>query len=226
VEIDQNGFHISVCSLRLYGGTRRAGIIQASWPFVIMKLEGCFNKKMEAYLFRSPLSFSDISTILEQGQDLLDCGFLLLELLDLKTLATPPSQLLHGLECLFGELDILDSQLLTDDGQIPNWVNVALNVDNLGVVEATDNLEDGINGTDVRQESISETGTSRSSSSQPSNIVDGKMSRDSGFGLVLFAKPVVSVIGYQYSRFFGVNGSEGEVLSLVSTGIVRVETEA
>ena len=35
-------------------------------------------------------------------------------------------------------------------------------------------------------------------------------------GLVLFAKPVESVIGYKDTRFFRVNGCEGEVLRQVS----------
>jgi hypothetical protein len=42
------------------------------------------------------------------------------------------------------------------------------------------------------------------------------MGRDSGLGLVFFAKPIESVIGYEDTRFFGVNGGEGEVLRQVS----------
>jgi hypothetical protein len=34
--------------------------------------------------------------------------------------------------------------------------------------------------------------------------------------LVLFAEPVKSVIGYEDTRFFGINGCEGEILRQVS----------
>jgi len=42
------------------------------------------------------------------------------------------------------------------------------------------------------------------------------MSRNSGLGLVFFAQPVKSVIGYEDTRFFGINGREGEILKQVS----------
>jgi hypothetical protein len=43
------------------------------------------------------------------------------------------------------------------------------------------------------------------------------MSRNSGLGLVFFAQPVKSVIGYEDTRFFGINGGEGEILRQLST---------
>ena len=41
------------------------------------------------------------------------------------------------------------------------------------------------------------------------------MGRNSGFGVVFFAKPVVSLVGNNDTGFFGVNGSERKVLKLV-----------
>lgn len=42
------------------------------------------------------------------------------------------------------------------------------------------------------------------------------MGRNSGLGLIFFAKPIESVIGYKDTRFFGVNGCEGKVLRRIS----------
>jgi len=42
------------------------------------------------------------------------------------------------------------------------------------------------------------------------------MGRNSRLGLVFFAKPVKSVIGYEDTRFFGINGGEGKILRQVS----------
>jgi len=41
------------------------------------------------------------------------------------------------------------------------------------------------------------------------------MGRNSGLGVVFFAKPVISLVGNDDTGFFWVNGGEGEVLKLV-----------
>lgn len=85
-------------------------------------------------------------------------------------------------------------------------------MDNLGIVEAADDLENGIDGTDVRQEGVSKTGTGRGASRQTGNVIDGQVGRDDGLGLVLFAKPVEAVIGDDDAGLFGVDGGIWEVL--------------
>jgi hypothetical protein len=51
------------------------------------------------------------------------------------------------------------------------------------------------------------------------------MGRNSGLGLVFFAKPVISLIRYEDTRFFRINGGEGEVLSLLAvSGRSRVSS--
>ena len=47
----------------------------------------------------------------------------------------------------------------------------------LCIVKASDDLEDGVNCSNVREESVSQTGSSRGSSSQASDIVDGQVGR-------------------------------------------------
>jgi hypothetical protein len=84
-------------------------------------------------------------------------------------------------------------------------------VNDLSIVEATNDLEDGIDGANVGQERVSETSTSRSTTGQTSDVVDGKVGRDAGLGLVLLAKPVEALIGHDDTRLLGVDGSVGEV---------------
>jgi hypothetical protein len=128
------------------------------------------------YLLGTPVLVTNVLAFLEDGKNLLDSGFLLLELLHLKGLTTTASQLLDVLESLLSELDILDAELLADDLEITDGVDITLDVDNLGIIETSDDLEDGIDGADVRQESVTETGTSRGTTGQTSDIVDGLVS--------------------------------------------------
>jgi hypothetical protein len=82
-------------------------------------------------------------------QDLLNSSFLFLQLLHLKTLATPSSLLLQVFKSLLSELNIFDSQFFADDGQISDWVNISFNVNDFSIVEAANDLEDGVDGADV-----------------------------------------------------------------------------
>lgn len=143
--------------------------------------------------------------------DLLNSGLLHEEVLHLERLTTTAGLLLVVLEGLLGELDILDAKLLADDLQITNGVDVTLDVDDLGIVEATDDLENGVDGANVGQESVTETSTSGGATGQTGNIVDGQVGRDLGLGLVLLAEPVEALIGDDDARLFGVDGSVGEV---------------
>jgi hypothetical protein len=169
-------------------------------------------KSRVAYLLGSPVLVTDVLAVLKKGKNLLCGSFLLLELLHLKRLTTTASLLLQILKSLLDELDILDTELLADNLEITNGVDITLNVDNLGIIETSDDLEDGIDGTDVGQESVSETSTSRGTTGQTSDIVDGKVSRDSRLGVVVLAQPVVTLIRNDDTRLLRVNSSVGEVL--------------
>lgn len=116
--------------------------------------------KMVAYLLGRPSALADVLAVLEPGQDLLDRGLLLLPLPHLEALPTLAGLLLLVLESLLDELNVLQPQLLADDVKIANGVDITLDVDNLGIVKTPDDLEDGIDGANVRQEGIAETGTS------------------------------------------------------------------
>lgn len=116
-------------------------------------------QKASTYLLGTPGALADLLAVPEVGQDLLDRGLLLLPLLHLKTLTTLAGLLLLVLEGLLNELNVLESQLLADDIEITCWVDITLDVDNLGIIEATNDLEDGIDGANVRQEGVAETGS-------------------------------------------------------------------
>lgn len=115
--------------------------------------------KKKSYLLGAPGTLPDILALVKPVQDLLNGFLFLLGLLLLQRLATHTGLLLLVLEGFLNELNILESQLLADDVKITGGVHVTLNVDNLGIIEATNNLEDGIDGADVRQESVSKTST-------------------------------------------------------------------
>lgn len=130
-------------------------------------------KSRVTYLLGGPVLVTDVLAILKESKNLLDASFLLLELLHLEGLTATTSLLLQVLEGLLDELDILDAELLADNLEIADGVDITLDVDNLGIVETSDDLEDGIDGADVRQESVTETSTSRGTTGQTSNVVDG-----------------------------------------------------
>ena len=169
-------------------------------------------EKVYAYLLRCPVALSDILAILEHVKNLLNGGLLFLELLHLQTLATS-SRLLDKVGVrLLDKLNVLQAQLLCDDIQVTDGVDVTLNVDDLGIVKASDDLEDGIDGTDVRQESVTKTGTSGSTARQTSNVVDGQVGRYNRLGLVVLYQPVKALIGDEDARLFWVDGGIWEVL--------------
>lgn len=143
--------------------------------------------------------------------DLLDSGLLHEEVLHLERLATTTGLLLVVLKRLLGELDVLNAELVADDFQITDGVDITLDVDNLGIVEAADDLEDGIDGANVRQEGVTKTSTSGGTTGQTSNVIDSEVSRNLGLGLVLLAEPVEALIGNDDTGLFGVDSSVGEV---------------
>lgn len=178
-------------------------------------LLGCVQKKKKrkkkSYLLRTPVTPAHIVTLLQELKNLGNGSFLLAQLLHLERLATATCLLLQVLKRLLDELDILDPQFLVDDGQIPDGVDVTLNVNDLGIIETPDDLENGIDGTNVRQESVTQTSTSGGTTGQTGNIINRQVGGDLGLGLVVIAKPVEALIRDDHTSFFGVDGSIGEV---------------
>ena len=106
-------------------------------------------EKIRTYLFGVPVTLADIIAILQELKDLGSGSLFLLKLLHLQRLSTTTSLLAKKLKSLLNKLDILDAELLVDDGQITARIDITLNVDNLGIIEAANHLEDGIDSADV-----------------------------------------------------------------------------
>jgi hypothetical protein len=106
-------------------------------------------KNFSTYLFGVPVTLADVIASLQELKDLGSSSLLFLELLHLQRLSTTTSLLAENLESLLNKLDILNAELLVDDGQITARIDVTLNVDNLGIIEAANHLEDGIDSADV-----------------------------------------------------------------------------
>lgn len=84
-------------------------------------------------------------------------------------------------------------------------------MDDFGIIEAANHLEDGIDGTNVGQEGVAQTGTSGSATGQTSNIVDSQVCGNPRFGLELLAQPVIPLVGDDDAGLFWFDGSVGEV---------------
>lgn len=156
---------------------------------------------------------------MEEVQHALNGSLLLAKPLHLKSLTTTTSLLLQVLKSLLNKLDILDPQFLVDDVQIPLRVNVTLDVNDLGIIEAPNDLEDGIDSTDVRQESVTQTSTGGSTTGQTGDIIHGQVGGNLGLGLVVLAEPVEALIGNDDTGLFGVDGGIGEVGRVTQRGL-------
>lgn len=107
-----------------------------------------------AYLLGSPILLSHIFTIFEPCKNLFDSRFLLFQFFHFETLPASPRLLLQVFKSFLNELYIFDSKLLADYIEISDRINVSFNMDDLGIIETANNLEDGINGPDMRKEGV------------------------------------------------------------------------
>lgn len=164
-----------------------------------------------SYLLGTPGTLAHVLAVLQPGQDLLYRGLLFPGLLLLETLTALAGLLLLRLEGLLDELNVLEPELLGNDVEITGGVDISLNVDDLGIVKTTDDLEDGVDGTDMRQEGVAEASASGRATGQACDIIDGQVGRDPRLGGELVAQPVISVIGDDDAGLFGLDGGIGEV---------------
>lgn len=102
-----------------------------------------------AYLLGIPGALPDILAILEPLKNLLNGRLLLPGLLHLQTVPARAGLLLLVFQRLLDKLNVLQPQLFADDIQVADRVDITLDVDNLGIIEAPDDLEDGVDGADV-----------------------------------------------------------------------------
>jgi hypothetical protein len=165
-----------------------------------------------AHLLVGPGTLSDVLVLL--GEDLVDLlhrrCLLLLGLVCQADVAQTPRVLLVLLELLLDPFDVLQPQLGRDDLHVSQRVDIALDVDDLGVVECPDTLEDTVDGPDVRQEGVTKTGTGRGASCQTGNVDAGEECRHLGGRLVDLAQPVESRVRYRDTSLLGVTRTKHE----------------
>lgn len=83
----------------------------------------------------------------------------------------------------------------------------------------TDDLEDTVDGADVAQEGVTETGTCAGASGETGNIDTCEESRNLTLGLVLFGQPQEALIGNRHSCLFWFDGSIWEVCTLAKIAL-------
>jgi hypothetical protein len=150
---------------------------------------------------------SDVLACLQELENLGCGGLVLSQLLHLQRLSTTSRLLLQILERLLDEFDILNPQLLADDSQVTDGVNVTLDVNDLSIVETSNDLENGVDSTNMGQEGVTKTSTSGGTAGQTGNIIDGQIGRNLGLGLVVLTQPVKSLIRNDDLGLLRVNGS-------------------
>ncbi len=87
-------------------------------------------------------------------------NFFLLGLVSQTCAAKRTAGLLHILQVLLHPFNIFEAQFCRDNFHITDGVDISLNVNDVGVIEGTDHLEDTIDGANVGQESITEASSS------------------------------------------------------------------
>lgn len=103
------------------------------------------------------------------------------------------AQATHGLlEVSHGaanELLVLETKLVVDGLEILDRVNLTVNVDNIDLIESTADVEDGIDGTDVGQESVTKSLSGRGALHQTSNIDHSQPGGNLLLGSVVLGEP-------------------------------------
>ena len=167
-------------------------------------------KLAQTCLLVRPSSLSHVLVLLRQHvQDLLDRRNFLLPRLVCQTRAAQVSaQLLQSVQLLLHPLNVLQPELRRDDLHVSQRVDIPLDVDDLGVVERSNTLEDTVDSSNVRQESVSETGTGRGSGGQTGNVDTSQEGGHLGFGLVQVAQPQESLVRDRDSSLLRVAGDE------------------
>ena len=144
------------------------------------------------YFLRPPVLFPYILAVFKPCQNLLDGGFLFLQLFHLQALAAPSSLLVQILQRFLNKFDVFDTKLITDDVEITDRVYITFDMNDLCIVKAADHLKDGIDGTDMRQKCITKASSGRCSSGQACNIIDCEIGWNLGLWFVMLAQPIIS----------------------------------
>ena len=75
--------------------------------------------------------------------------------------AKTSTALFEAIYLLLYPFDVLETKFVLDDFHVAHGVNVTLHVDDFGIVESADYLEDAVDRTYMREECVSKPGTCR-----------------------------------------------------------------
>ncbi len=179
-----------------YSRRRRAGLssVGALCHHTKKKSQKYYNTttRADTHLFSVPRVLAHVLVLLRQDVvDLLDHRDLLLLLLVREgRVAEGAAGLLEALEVLLDPLDVLQAELRRDDLHIANRVDVALDVDDLRVIERAHDLEDAVDGAHVGQERVAEARARRRARGETGDVDARQVCGDAGRGLVGLAEPV------------------------------------
>ena len=110
------------------------------------------------------------------------------------------------------ELDILETQLVSNDFHVSDGVHAVLDVNNISIVKNANHLKDAIGGFDVGKKSIAKTSAFSSAAHKSRDVGDLEVSWHNGAGPKLGDQPIEALIGDNDATEIGVDGAEGEVL--------------
>lgn len=158
-----------------------------------------------------PVHSADILLVLAEHVKALLDG-LVLELLFLATNLLVVQVLVAG-DVGLALLNVLLAELVVDDAKVTNGVNAVLDVGHILVLESTAHVEDTIDGTNMRQESVTEASTLCSALDETGNVCDGKHSRDLAVRLVHGTEVLEALVRNRHTSDVRVDGTEREVLS-------------
>ena len=113
------------------------------------------------HLFANPFNLTHVLVVLgERIIDLLHgCDLLLARLVGKRVATKSATGFLEALQVLLDPFNVFQTELGGNDVHVAAGVNVTLDVDDLGIVEGADDLEDTVYGADVREEGVSKTST-------------------------------------------------------------------
>lgn len=126
-----------------------------------------------------------------------------IELLLMVLLELAPSSLLECLQRVDVSLNlrlIFLPELPCDDVQILDGINPVLHVNDIRVFETPANVENAVDGTDIRQECITQARTLAGALDEPGNVDHLEKRGHLALGLVHALQPVETLIGNVHAR--------------------------
>jgi len=115
---------------------------------------------------------------------------------------------------LFDGVEVGEQKFGIDDVHIVEWIDAASDVDDLGIVEATDDVADGVGGADVAEELIAETFTLAGAFDETGDVDELHGGGDERFGLDECGDFCEALIGHGDDAGVGVDGAEGVICRL------------